>query len=322
MTGSALLGARLLTPHALRAANLEEAASPSLSRMIRHPLLVSSLYRHEVSKNYAPDGAAGANVERFQWIEEQRQGAEWIVRGLAEGRDEWAQRGWLQLDWGLSRQAADGGFDSKDPFHSTSLFLEALARGLMLEPAKATDARKQGLARAAACMLRSDVESKGVASNAPYTHRRYILAAGFGQAGAALNDAHLIGQGEHWAREGLAQQQPDGTNPEKGGFDASYQMVGVLMALRYLAVCKNALLRASLRSMTRAVVRRDLERQRPDGSIDAEGSTRVGLGAARSGKVKEVSYGEVLQALVFGAQALPESSWIEPAQRIVKLRSW
>jgi hypothetical protein len=171
-------------------------------------------------------------------------------------------------------------------------------------------------------MARPDVSGKGVASNEPYTHRRYILAAAFGQAGTVLGDDHLIGQGEHWAREGVALQQPDGTNPEKGGFDASYQTVGVLMALRYLPVCKNTQLRASLRSMMRAAVRRELERQRPDGSIDADGSTRVGLETARSGKVKEVSYAEVLQTLVFGAQALLEPSWIEPVQRIVKLRNW
>jgi hypothetical protein len=141
MTGSVLLGANLLAPRASRAANPDEVASPPLSQMIRHPLLIGSLYRHEVSKNYAPDGAAGANIAGFQWIEEQRQGAEWIVRGLAEGRDEWVRRGWLQLDWGLSHQGGDGGFDSKDPFHSTSFLVEALARGLTLEPAKATDAR-------------------------------------------------------------------------------------------------------------------------------------------------------------------------------------
>ena len=46
-------------------------------------------------------------------------------------------------------------------------------------------------------------------------------------------------------------QQADGTNPEKGGLDVSYQMVGVLMALRYLPVCGDAGLRARLRGTIR-----------------------------------------------------------------------
>jgi len=36
--------------------------------------------------------------------------------------------GWRELDWGLAQQQSDGGFSSKDPFHSTSFFVEALAR--------------------------------------------------------------------------------------------------------------------------------------------------------------------------------------------------
>jgi hypothetical protein len=42
--------------------------------MIRHSLLVPSLYRLPVSRNYAADGAAGVNVNGYQWIDEQRQG--------------------------------------------------------------------------------------------------------------------------------------------------------------------------------------------------------------------------------------------------------
>ena len=73
-------------------------------------------------------GAAGANVSGYQWIEERRRGAEWIVRGYAESRPDWMALGWRELDWGLAQQQSDGGFSSKDPFHSTSFFVEALAR--------------------------------------------------------------------------------------------------------------------------------------------------------------------------------------------------
>jgi len=59
-----------------------------------------------VSYEYSPDGAAGTIREGYRWIEEQRQGTEWIARGCARGKDDWMRLGWLQLDWGLVKQQA------------------------------------------------------------------------------------------------------------------------------------------------------------------------------------------------------------------------
>jgi hypothetical protein len=300
----------------------DDAPSPPLTTLIRHPLLVRSLYRVGVSHEYSPDGAAGSNRNGYQWIEEQRQGAEWIVRGYAQNRDEWMKLGWTELDWGLARQKSDGGFDSKDPFHSTSLYLEALARACIIDPQRATRQRLDGLARGMQWLMRPATEQKHVASNAPYTHRRYILAAAFGEAAAATGEQGFARRGVAWAREGLAMQQSDGTNPEKGGYDAGYQMVGVLMALRYLPVCGDPALRADLRAMIRKAVPPELARQSADGSIDGGGSTRIGLEHARSGKTKGVPYHEVMQALVYAAQSLPEPRWLAPAQKIAQAQCW
>jgi hypothetical protein len=311
-------------PLALFAASkaVDTAPSPPLTALIRHPLLVRSLYRREVSKEYAPDGAAGTNRDGFRFIEEQRQGAEWIVRGYAENRDDWQRLGWKQLDWGLARQQGDGGFNSQDPFHSTSLFLEALARACVIDPQNATRQRVDGLARGMQWLMRPAVEQQHVASNAPYAHRRYILAAGFGQAAAATGEPAFARRALAWANEGTGTQLEDGTNPEKGGFDAGYQMVGVLMALRYLPVCNDAKIRANLRAMIRKAVPPELARQDASGLIDGGGSTRIGLEHARSGKTKGVPYHEVVQALVYAAQALPEPQWLGPAQKIAVSQGW
>lgn len=319
----ATLAASPLPPAlATLAAHPDENPAPPLSAMLRHPLLVDSLYRLPVSDAYNADGAAGANQDGYKWIEEQRQGAEWIVRGSVQGRADWVALGWRQLDWGLARQTEDGGFASRDPFHSTAFFVEALARACLLDAAGATAARLRGLARGAAWLMSPAAEGKGIPNNLPYTHRRYILAAGFGQAGAVTGEPALTRRAEQWAREGLSLQTADGTNPEKNGFDAGYQMVGVLMALRYLPVCAHAGLRTQLRAMVRAAVSAELARQAPDGSIDASDSTRITLEHARSGKLKDVPYGEIAQALIYGAQAVPEPAWLEPARRIVVLRHW
>ena len=296
--------------------------APPLLELISHPLLVNSLYRLTVSSDFDASGAAGTNREGYRWIEEQRQGAEWIVRGVATGNSDWTASGWRQLDWGLGRQQHDGGFGSADPFHSTSFFVEALARACVLDPAGATASRLEGLARGAGWLMRPDIEARGAKSNQPFTHRRYILAAAFGQAGQATGDPAFARKALVWAQQGLALQQPDGTNPERGGYDTGYQMVGTLMALRYLPVCPDSTLRVRLRAMIRSAVSPELTRVRPDGSIDASGSTRIQHERARNGKVKEVPYGEILQTLVYGARAEPEPEWLKPARRIAIYRKW
>lgn len=66
-----------------------------------------------------------------------------------------------------------------------------------------------------------------------------MLADALGQAARATREPRFATEALAWAQQGLALQMADGTNPEKGGFDAGYQMAGVLFALRYLAVCPN-----------------------------------------------------------------------------------
>lgn len=307
---------------ALESATSDSAPAPSLKEMIHHPLLTHSLYRLPVSRDYSDDGAAGSNRPTYQWIEEQRQGAEWIVRGSALDNADWIAIGWRVLDWGLRHQQDNGSFNSKDAFHSTSFFVEALARACILNPAGATKPRIDGLARAAHWQMLPEVEASDSHGNAPFTHRRYILAAAFGQTAQVTGDRTFARRAVQWAEEGLSLQRADGVNPERDGFDPSYHMVGVLMALRYLPVCDDPGLRSRLRSMIRKAVAIELTRLQPDGSIDAEGATRIGKERGRSGVIKTVAYGEVAQAFVYGALAVPQPQWLEPAQRIIHYKKW
>jgi hypothetical protein len=95
-----------------------------------------------------------------------------------------------------------------------------------------------------------------------------------------------------------------------------------MMALRYLPVCDNPNLRARLRKMIRRAIAPELAQQAPDGSFTTEGSTRIGSEHARSGKLKDVPYSEILQALVYAMQALPQPDLIDPATKIAQLRGW
>jgi hypothetical protein len=127
--------------------------------------------------------------------------------------------GWKQLDWGLAQQKSDGGFDSKDPFHSTSFFVEALARACLIDPDGASANRIDGLRQSANWLMSADATKKGIPNNQPYTHRRYILAAGFGQSAIVTQNNEFKLMAQHWAENGLDLQRDDGTNPEKGGYD-------------------------------------------------------------------------------------------------------
>jgi hypothetical protein len=281
-----------------------------------------SLYRLRVSTTVAPDGAAGVNRGGYRFIEEQRQGAEWIVRGVASAEPAWVALGWQVLDWGLARQQDDGGFGGGDAFHSASFFLEALARSCVVDPAGATPARVAALRRAAHWQASPAAVAHGAPGNRPFTHRRYILAAGFGLAGAVTGDSALARSAVDWAHEGLALQTQGGVNLERGGGDAGYQMLGVCMAQRYLPVCDAPELRAALRRMTRRAIAWELARQASDGTIDPAGSTRITIERGRDGTVKDVPYSEVMQALVFAAQTAPEPAWLGPAAHIATLRHW
>lgn len=296
--------------------------APPLADLIRHPILRRSLFRLSVGGDLDPDGAAGANRGAYRWIEEQRQGADWIQRGVASEKPEWIARGWQVLDWGLGRQQPDGGFASGDPFHSTSFYVEALARALILDPAAATPVRRDGLARAADWLLLPAIEKAGITRNTPYTHRRYILAAALGETAAVTGEDRFARRAAAYARDGIALQHADGTNPEKGGFDAGYQMVGVVMALRYLPACPDPSLRAALRAMIRRAIALELTRQGPDGRIDPTGSTRILLETGRTGVIKQVPDGEVVQALCYAALALPDRGLEEPAERLARARKW
>ncbi|MDP2296025.1 MAG: hypothetical protein Q8M24_11260 [Pseudolabrys sp.] len=302
-------------------ADSDDGPSPPLSQMIKAPILIRGLYQYGVGGDYDLDGASEANRRGYSAIGYQRQGAEWIVRGIAVNRKDWISLGWRMLDWGLAYQTLVGDFGGSEPFYSTGQYIEALARSCVLDPTNATKSRVDGLVRAARWHMQPDVELNGLPLVRPYTHRYYIFAAAFGQAAAATGQQVFTHRAEKWARDGLSMQLADGINPERGGFDVSYQMVGVLFAMRYLAVCENPSLRRALRTMTRSAVEWELKRQSADGRIDAVGSSRVNIEHLINGRTKKVNYSELMQAFVYAALAVPDQSWLKAGELISKFQS-
>lgn len=312
---------RLLGAAAVLGGSGVDAASPSYQTGAGYALMWATLYNHPASSPPGADGATGVNLHGFAYIEEQARGGNWVRNGRARGRADWLRTGWLELDYGLGKQRADGCYPGPDSFHSTTFFVEALARACLLDPAGATAARKTGLLRAAKYIARSEVFSAGIRGNLQYAHRRYLVAAAFCQTVLVTGDDGLMARANSQIDDGLALQRGDGVNPERGGPDVGYQMLGLLMATRCLPA-----LSAKRAERVRAMLRRgadwELARVRADGSVDPAGSTRTMREVARNGEVKAIPYDGIADGMAMCADALGEARHLDAAARIARAQKW
>jgi len=240
------------------------------------------------------------------FIEEQRYGGDAVVGGIAKDDPITIERGLKILRWGFEQQQPDGSFNCPDSFHSTSFFVEAAAHACLLLDASPSAARyseaidwiKPRLLQAALWMMEPSVETQGRRGNAPYAHRRYLVAAAFGETGVLAGDSSLIEHSKDYILEGLHLQDPSGYNPEKGGYDCSYHAVGLIYAERYYDIVAAGELKRQLYNMLQKGDAWLASRVLPDGTIDPTGNTRTGEGQekSRNGAVKTINYGSTYRS--------------------------
>ena len=308
------------------------------------PLIANVLYRRlsAVSDSMAPDGANGVNAEwerdhtallqngdRAKWyIESQRYGEQLVIGGVIENDSKAIASGFKMFDWGFAHQAADGSFPGTgDPFHSTSFFVEAVAHTLLFlqqspQSGKYADqiARYKPLVhRAARWMISPRVWQKGTEHNLPYTHRRYLVAAALGLTGKLTGDRQLLNYARQSLEDGLSLQLANGINPEKGGSDSSYQMVGIVYAEYWVIYFPNDLLTPRVTAMIDKGLTWEQTRVLPTGEISREGNTRsAGQETARSGKVKQVDYRNAIRGFAAWASLTGNSQWTVIAKKIAQ----
>jgi hypothetical protein len=289
---------------------------PSVLELSEHPSL--RRFYNRAPGTVDAEGRAGLNIGNYNIIEEQRLGAEWILIGRVLGRPEWVAQGWRILDYGISKQAVDGGFGSEGYLHANALFVEALARACLVDPIGASEDRKRALDLAARWLMKPSRRDLDI--NAPFTHRRYILAAALGQAAAVANTPAAVEQAKEWAEIGLSLQRADGVNPELGSFDVSYQFVGPLHACRYLTVCPDARLRFRLKDMIQRAINWEGPRIKIDGTVDVTGSSRIGR-ELYGEKPKIFNIYDAYEALIYSAE-LVDPSFFGLAARLGHSRGW
>lgn len=299
-------------------------------------LIANILYRRLSSwhKSMMPNGANGINVRwlhnqaRHWYIEEQRSGEDLIIGGLIKNDPQAITAGFKMFDWGFAHQVDDGSFFmTGDRFHSTSFFVQAVARTLLVIQ-QSPDSEKYAhqvakykplLHRAARWMISPNVWKKGIRHNKPYTHRRYLVAAALGLTGKVTADEELMKYARKSIEDGLSLQRLDGVNPEKGGHDSSYQMVGVVYASRWVTYFPNDSITPKVVAMIDKSLVWQQTRMLPSGEISTEGNTRTGgQEKGRSDKVKGIDRKSALRSFAYWASVTGNRMWEENARQIAK----
>ena len=261
------------------------------------------------------------------YIEEQRYGAEAVSAGISRDDPEAIDRGLKILRWGFEQQQPDGGFDCPDAFHSASFFVEASSRACLLLGASSYRERysaeiewmKPRILKAALWMITPGIEVPGRRHNAPYAHRRFLVAAALGMAGVLCDNQELVARSKDYIRDGCTLQNPAGYNPEKGGYDCSYHAVGLVFAERYYDFVADGETKKELYTMLKAGNQWLCTRILPDGTIDSTGNTRTGLGQEtdRGGKYKKVSYAQTARTFYRWSLISDDPSYAKLADQVV-----
>ena len=229
-----------------------------------------------------------------------------VATGVVEGDRSLVERGLVGFDWGVERRLGDDGVHSLhrscddstvENFggtHHTTQWLETLGRAVLLVRSSPWAADFEG--RTDTYVDRVEEIARRLVDEENYehwqrrwmvddegnvfTHKTYMRAAGLGLAALLTDDeeeaAEWRAAAAEIARRGMAAQRDDGVNPERGGHDVSYQMVGVW----YAAVYYTTIGPGPLKDELGATIDRALEwmSARVDdrtGQIDITGSTRV-----------------------------------------------
>lgn len=299
-------------------------------RIGKDPLLVRTLYASpsRIASDIDASGAVSVNQKgggKF-FIEQQRYGGDLIQAGLASGDEKLIDLGAKVLDWGFDRQSPRGDFPGTgDAFHSTSLFVEAAARAvLLMQAANRVDGRverwRDGVRRAAAWMSDSTILRPGMRKNLPFTHRYWLVAAALAEANLATHTSNAMAS--KIADEGVRAQLPNGVNLERGGPDASYQAFGLLCAERfYLASTDSTVRSRTLTALDRGLSWLDGQIGR-DGRIAVSDDTRTGREVGRSGRVKSFDFRSLVQCLVFGSRILHRPELMQTAEAVARGRGW
>lgn len=226
------------------------------------------------------------------YIESQRDAYYIISAGVIKKDKKLLNSGLLALEWGYKQMAADGSFpgergDDDKPIkyqhiHPTSFFVDATARSIGIIQNSDVDQEYKDRAEAlipklakAVDYMNDDVNLENFFKNAVDTNMLTTVVSAFQQTAILTRDSQLEAKAKTLAEKVLARQLPDGTFPEKGGFDSSYQMVSLEYMTRYGALVSDAAWKKTVMNAVDAGYKKELTHVNKKGEIDDSKNTRT-----------------------------------------------
>jgi PKD repeat protein len=296
-------------------------------------LLGNVVYKGATTSEIASSGAWGVNADwekgkSSKWyIEQQRYGESLIIEGILNKDTTMINLGLKVFNWGFSRQASDGSFKgTEDAFHSTSMFVAAVSHTLLVlkqspyasQYASQIDSLTAKVYKAAQWMTGTEVWSRGIKNDSPYTHRRYLVANALALTSKLVGgDSQLMSLARLQIKDALSLQWSNGVNPEKGGYDSSYQTVGLSYAMRWSTYFPNESLTASVNTMIDKGLAWEQGRILSTGEISTAGNSRVGTAeTGPSGTLKTVDWRKAVTAFAYWYQVTGNTAWQIAAQKI------
>lgn len=270
-----------------------------------------------------------AQQENGRWyIELNSYGLMPFVTGVLQKDAQKAAYGLRIFEFALSQQLPDGSFPEKsDLHHSSAFFFETLGRLLILArqapfsqyiSSETLAFFEQGLRRGVAWFA----PNPEFQADCDMNHRFFLNAAVVLGAQKALPEgsvSHASLQCAYdWLEQGIRNQWENGVSPEHNGFDTNYQSLAITFALTSLMT---DMLPPALSLKTTSFVEnavRWLEgRIRPDGTINSDGNTRMGMdstelertnGKCKRPKVYEHAFALVGAGLYFNSEQLMQKA--------------
>ena len=139
-----------------------------------------------------------------------------------------------------------------------------------------------------------------------------------GISGVLLNREDLILRSRELIKQGLAQQNHDGSNPEKGGTDTSYHALGLYFAAQYDSIVADAGFKKDLRAMGEKGAKWLASKVLENGDIDASENTRTGPnGEKRYGtELKTITYLMIYKSLAYWGRILNAPDLTQAAKKV------
>jgi hypothetical protein len=271
------------------------------------------------------DGMVGSNKAAFKEAGAQRSAMDTLILGAAFKEQSWVDQGLKVIEATYARQRPGGNFGQEggDGVTSVAYWTAEVARALLVldESKLYKEERSQakqyyGEIRRS---LRYLVRNFGkITADTRSTSRLLACANAFALGSKLVEDPAFFEYAQKLLDIALSQYDPKtGVFSENSGYDSSYQAIS-LVKLSQFYLHYPSYQTERIQAILHKGIAWEVGRISEDGTISAIGNTRTGLGQETDGKgkPKEVSYKEVLRAILYHNLLFKDRASAEAANRL------